>query len=505
MLSIVMAALVMFQPPPVKPDLVPVPTSVDACAFAWQDIQTFQNPAERVFIRYAWIDDPKVKEVGIGMGYAMNAAASKAASPIRATLLQHPSLQLVLLRYDLRRLAPLEKDLTHILAAWERLIFIEPYFHVTVTVPKFKDGHGNWNTRKIINGPYLGDPGSLLQHATKSFVPIVRGDWLQITMLTTLGTRGRYYDFANVAQDQNAYFLSRGFNENFLDQLNSENRVAINRSKITRHPRGVELAQGQGVPLTRGTGLVAITYDPGRENLSPLADPKKTLLGIDTQDENSYKAREVILEKSNGFPEFSLFNNKKKLQLSVPPDVATDDFEPAGGPRELQPGIGCIRCHGQHDGWQPLDNNIADLIRSGGTDLFGSLSRKKSLYDTVGLIADKYNGDLRGPLQDARNSYNKVVFETLGVSAMEASRIVADNYNSYLIELVTPKMAARDMGFDVSEENAPKLLQKLWPQPAIGEDTTALDLMYGLGVNRFQWELFYPDAMTRMQASFLNN
>lgn len=507
MLSIVVITLLaFFQPMPMEEEgeeaLKLVPTSVDACALAWQDIQTVAA-TDREFIRYVWVDSA---DVTTGMTYAWNAATSKSANPLRPDLLTHNSLPLTVLRYDLRRAAPNDiNELKHLVAAWERLVFIEWSFHATITVPRFRDATGAWNTRQIVYGPFLGVQGKLLQAATNSFVPIVRGDWLQVSMLTTLGTRGRYYDFANVNNNQGKYFLSRGLDENFLDKLNSENRAAINRSKITRHPRGVELAQGSGVPLTRGTGLVAITYDPGRENLSPFADPKKTLLGIDSQDENGYKAREVILEKRNGYHEFTLWNNKKALQLSVPPDVATDDFEPAGGPRELQPGIGCIRCHGQHDGWQPLENNVRDLLRAGGVDIFGQQSRKRNLYDTVGLIADKYSGDLNPPLQRARDTYNQVVFETVGKPVMEVSKIVADNYEHYLVDLVTSKKAARDMGFDVSDAAAPALLQRLWPTPEVGEDTTAIDLKAGLGVNRFQWELFYPDAMTRMQASLLLN
>lgn len=472
-----------------------LPTPIDAVQLALADLNNLKaTQVEKQFIRYVWVEN---RDIATVVNFAINAVASKSANPYLPVLTGMGQL----LRLDLRYIAPQANDLKHLIDTWEKLVFIEPFFHATITVPWFTGRNGVKTNRKIISAPYLGDAGLSLQYETGSFVPVVKGDWLVCSMTTTLDQRGKYYDFANVGQNQTEYLKTRGIDEKFIASLNSDNRVAIVRSGITGAPRGVEMAQGSGVLLTNGSGVVGITFDPGRENVKANADPLRTLLGIDNADEKNYKAREIILEKRNGFHEFSLWNQNGQRQNAVPPDVATDDLQPAGHPRELQPGIGCIRCHGIHDGWQPLKNNVRDLIRGRtgrpGIAIYGQLSNK-NLADTIGLIADKYSGELNLPLQSARDTYSTAVFRcTNGMTVPKVSRLTADVYEHYVLDLVTPIIAAREIGYEVPDEDtAIDLLNTVWPTLDIGEDPTGASLKTGIGVNRFQWELFYPDAMT---------
>lgn len=482
------------------------PLPADACAAAWQDVQTL-SVTDRQFTRYVW-NNEGTKDSAAAINAIVNSTLSRSGLEIIPAYLADG----MLLRYDLRLLAPYEIEFLNLFKTWELLANTDSTFHSIATFNeactpyKASDGrtYSHRSVRRITVAPHLGDPGTLLSAACNSNQPIVRGDWFARMAFTTLDG-GLYYKFRGIQNKRQGnksplavYLESRGTSEQQVQTLRSDSRSGTLRSKVTGQPRRTDLFRSLGVSPTAGTALVGITHDPG--DFAPLAiqDPIRNLLTF------SAKAAEVLVEMPNGCIEYSLWDAAGNLQDSVPDDVAVDHLIPAPHTKRLQPGLSCFRCHAAGDGWQSVPNDVAALLGS-GMQILGDLSSRKS--DDVMEIARKYSGNFEDPLRVARDNYANRIFRTTGgMSVQQAGAAVSNQYASYQLDLVTPQKACAELGYIVAEQDAVSTLRQLIPK--LGEDTTPVDpiifaLLSGLSITRQQFEIIAPDLYWQSQQSAL--
>lgn len=522
-------------------------TPEDAVSMVVADISTISE-TDRIFYRYIWIPQPEYSKIA-AVNYTVNIACSKSVVIVKPEVLFGGEL----LRWDLRKLAPEPKQTEKLMEIWENFQF-EPYFHITkdskdalptnaVAIPsavgdpintirfkiendlwfKFPDGTFYlWNgvSWKKQSNPFPNISGKLstygshcgleqsvmMQGLMRTNASIVRYDYFITKALSTLDG-GLYYKFAGIEKNpgngktaQQAFLESLGADETTIQQLRSDQRVAMFRSNVTGKPRRIEAFQGSGVRPGSGTGLITITYDPADQNVDQSADPIRNLL--DLKDD----AREVIAEKPNGLHIFALFAGDGSLQDSAPDNIVKDHIVPAPHTARLQSAISCIRCHGPFDGLQPFENDVKKMVM-GSLDIFGDTKSSKSIPETLDRLAGLYAGDLTKPINRSKDDYSAAVFiATNGMSIPAVSAAVSEIYADYNYKLIDASAACRELGFDVAESKATKLLSTIVPpmqRDELGispEDPIIAALKVGLKINRYQWEQIYPDIALRSKS-----
>lgn len=514
------------------------PSPEDAIAYTLSDLARVAID-DRPFQRYIWNPTgEKLNEKAVNWG--VNLSISKATPVVWPVIGANGKI----FRYDLRHLVPLDnQDLGKLIGIYERLQF-EPYFHLVDTsdnaLPtnaiqidsvdsdpfgskRFQVGEtlwykspnniffsfidGSWKKKqaqKVVKiaayGSHVGiNQATLLAGQTKSNASIQRYDFFLVKILSELNG-GLYYDFAGIEPNpskgtaQDAFLRSVGANEKLVQEIRSDQRAAIFRSKVTGKPRRIDLFRGQS---RSGTGLVTVTHDITDEDIDPAQHPIRNLL------EFKDAAREIIAEKNNGLHLFGLFDGKGNLQESAPDNVVKDHTIPPPHTARLQPAISCIRCHGPDDGLKPFDNDVKKMLR-GLLDVFDDLSSKNSVPDTLDRLAGLYAGDMSKAIRRGKDDYSDATFRaTRGLSVKEVSAVVTKIYNTYVYDEIDAHKACEELGFIVREEDAVKFLNYLLPplqRDIVGispEDPIIGALKAGLTINRFEWEQVYFDAAFR--------
>lgn len=542
----------LLQKDPIK-EISSVPTPAIAMQLVVADLTTLPEES-RPWQRYIWFPEPDEKKIA-AISFAVNTAVSKASTIVQPRKLFGGQL----ISYDLRLLAPREREYTELFNIWERLA-TEPYFHI-VSDPSnllpanavaiesnpldpvgsirfklneelwYKSPAGrffNWSGSEWVLSAELGVNQSavtygahtnlvnatLVQGMTGVNASVVRYDYFLVKILSTLDG-GLYYDLAGLRQmeaeakqrkvsTQQVLLESLGADEQLVAKLRSDQRVAIFKSGVTGKPRRLDIFAGVGVRASSGTGFISITHDVSDDTQGQQFDPIRNLL--DFQDD----ARELIAEKPNGLHVFALFDGKGQLQDSAPDNVVKDHTIPQPNTARLQSAISCIRCHGPEEGWRSFNNDVQTLL-SGTLDVFDDLRGGFDVPDTLDRLAGLYSGNLSKPIRRARDDYSDAVFiATSGMSVPEVSSTVANIYREYYYDLVDAKKACYELGYKVPENQSLQQLRQILPplrSDELGispEDPIIGALKAGLAVQRYQWEQVYADAAFRVMQSQLS-
>lgn len=383
-----------------------------------------------------------------------------------------------------------------------------------------------------VMGAHVGVEGQKLAEICQTAVPVVRADWFQRKVLTSLDG-GLYPEFRGIGKAPQGSGLSdldnflRVFTGTTLEdvqRLRSDQKASMLKSRVTGKPRSVVIFGGIQGRVGVNQGLVALTHDPADGDANdPKSDPILNLLDA------KYKAIEVIAELPQGLHAFALFSGddgdgvfdpKKKegeFQRSAPDDVVRDHTIPSPHTARLEGALGCLRCHAttldgaEAQGWMPIRNDVQTLLKS-RLDVFGSRADGFPNQDTIDRLAGLFSGDLRKPLQRGRDDLSEAVLrltletddEKSGVVTRVHSRI-ARTHAELVYDDVTAQKALGELGFASADDVAAtailvKLLPPL-PKDEIGvsvEDGRIGALKAGLAISRAQFEAVYPFMATRM-------
>ena len=489
-----------------QPKIERVPTSADAIELAWMDMRGM-SLNDSPFVRYIWIREStleKAKAVALACNYWS-----------RAAVVYRPQALLggAMLRIDIRKLAPQEKDLDQVLSVWENLRF-DPSFNLLITKDSFssvaavqppvtarirRDGKfysqsfSNLNLKDVdvvrLIAPHLNlETVISLQDATGSAAPVVEAGYFLQRSLTAFEGKGLwntlysglYYELAGIPEskdskssDEDLLFRALGVGSEsetaaqVFERLRSDQRTALFRRVLNKKPTRIDFLPTLVRRGGDGVSLFAITHDLDDESIDVGQHPIMNL--SDFKDD----AREGIFTKANGMPGYVLYNGKGKLQRFVPQGVAEDRGIPDGHRPILQPPISCIHCHeaSGNDGWQPVGNDVQDLLKE--VDVFADLSRKnKLLADTLDRLGGQYLGSPSKLLQRARDDYAETVLRVTGpwkasksqtdVVKLAAKEIVALTY-AYRYDPIDAQRALLELGLKVPKESARDLVRSLFP------------------------------------------
>lgn len=459
----------------------------DAVGWALTDIATVPEP-DRPFTRYLWIPPYGNERWVAATSFTVNSTASQARTIIPATVLANGWL----VKYDLRRLAPNAAQLAKLIETWDGLAVDDPYFHVPSS---------NTNIKVAIIAPHLPqDQAALLTGLSLSTGAIYRADWFMVKALSTVDG-GRYYDFRQVERKPakgtqlDNWLSSRGLFVGTTEAVGGERRAAMFRSNVTGKPRRIDVFP----TLTGGVG--SITRDINDGVVAADAHPIRSLLDM------KFNGSEVIVAMPNGLLDYLLTDANGNIVDEAPPELVRDHTIPAPHTSRLQPGISCIRCHGveKADGWQPITNDVAKVLGS-RLNIFADVSKNLTPEQVADKLAGFYALDVDAPdglIGRGRRDYSTAMFRVAQGIKFEEQSIVAGIskevsgiYGRYLWELITPNIAALELGGKVDST----LDSVLGPVDVnIPVDPVLGFLRIGVPVNRTDWESIYADTMAQVR------
>lgn len=365
-----------------------------------------------------------------------------------------------LLRWNLLHYAADEATLAEMLAAYEQLASEDPYWHLRTEVldPRTK------KRREVFTDGGWTDlaAAAQLRAATGSAGALLRADWF----IAKVAAPPHYYRLAGVPATKAEFLVSLGLDTQTIERLGADDGANLLRSNITRQVRRIVRRQG---PL----GGAWETFDVARSTAE--RDPFRNPFGF------RFDAGEDIAAKPNGMHVYALFDAAGRRADAVPPDIARDDSDPHGD-GQVVPLLSCVRCHVE-DGLRPFVNDQRRLLEA-GVDLLVDDPRR------AGRLAQFYGGDrLARHLARDREDYAAAVVKATGVAPREAGAALAAVYRRQVYELVSPAMAAAELGAG---------------QPATAlaalrgsHDPVLLALATGLSVQRAAWEASFAEAALR--------
>lgn len=305
----------------------------------------------------------------------------------------------------------------------------------------------------------------------------------------------------------------RAFDQ-FFAELGSDSRVACRISKVTGRKRVVIWAPTLG--SQRKNGALLYTIDIAQEDVDSRRNPFRNLI------EPQGVAREGFVVKSNGLPlGFLIKEDDRSLQDEAPIQVVTDRTIPDPHPPRLQAMISCVSCHGGFDWWRPVPNDVLKIALR--TDILGDTARRNAaLADTNRELRRLYGGEFEPDFVALRNDHAAAVLLATGPWKAAASRAQANVagvaaaaltrvYHDWAYADVTPRLALRELGFDVPEELALRYFQLLLPpdrrsavagvlpDAVFPEDETVAALRAGVAVSRTDYILAYSFMADRVQ------
>lgn len=490
---------------------------------------------DRPYIRYVWLQNP-TDDARAVLNFTIQTAVSQAATLVAPQFCAGGNL----LRLDLRVLAPQADQFTRIAAVWESQV--DPYFFIINKVKqtvvedvapyKHTDGktYNKRNVTKVVNvkawavhtSHNNNGAAEGLSLMTRSATPIVSMPHF-VSKALSVDNGGLYYRFmgfdarpANDKRTDQEFFLSLfGASEKGSEKLRADERTAMWWSEVTAKPRRVDFFYGTAVRPSAGVPLISVTHDPQDGDIDPQQHPVKNLLNVKD------RAREILAQRANGTIAYSIYDDKGKLQNTVPDNVAKDHTKPAPNTARLECAISCISCHGPNEGWQPCPNDFQAMSKAFigryRLNVFDDESSKQDPQDVLDRLAGLYSGNMEEPLQLAREAHEKVCYRIGSAARWTAeparyaktlsARVTSQVYD-YWYQPITPVTACRELGYEVTEDQAVTMFNELvplLPPNALGisvDDPTFAALRawtkeHPLRVSRSDWELVFHDAMLR--------
>lgn len=417
----------------------------------------------RPFVRTIWNTggDEQYKALTIAINTALNHSARSYVPP---EVVAKNGTRLLLL--DFTKFSDDVKEINRLLEVWDRLSIQDPFFHEL-----FIDG----NRTRVRFAGYLaevsgrfdvlfGDPRPTLR------MPVAYGPWALVKMLASVDG-GQYLAFRGLTPGKtklNDYLASR---ECPIPTKGVERIGLI--SRVTGKARGIAYYQGSSTRPTAGRSLVFITDDIFDENNDPNSDPFHALARIRPD------GHEVFVVLPNGWIEFTLFNGDGVLvaeaPMGSPKFLVSDNRVPAPFSPRLHGAISCLRCHASDDGYKPAQNEVADRLRTFGI-LANSLSKSASgLFADLKKIGDLYQAkqfEIDAVLQDARDGFDRRVFEVTGINDPHAAKLGCDHvttvYNGHEYEWVSAALALTRAGVELpqGDPDGTKLMARLALPPS---------------------------------------
>lgn len=318
-------------------------------------------------------------------------------------------------------------------------------------------------------------------------VPIVRADFFFWQTAVQFKRNPGYYDFLGI-KDQKTFQEVIGFDAKILKKFPQELLEAVKDSGVTVEPRLV----GRNGKIG-GSEWFTLDNEEALGEANPLRNFGKNF---------QFKATRRIGHLPNGFLAWFLGNNLGERQDSAPDFVGRDGTAAASASArtrnngKIEINLGCVRCHGPHSGFQPI-NAFARTRYHGG-----KLSIQTPDPEESKRLTRLYLTDLKGPMEDDQRIYARAVKRATisrelpdGLTPTEAARVYGDFWD-YCDQPVDAEMAARE-SYTTRPLFVAALEHQLRPVELGGKgflDPLLAEFLEGGTVPRLQWAEVFIEA-----------
>jgi hypothetical protein len=524
------------------PEGTSITTPRDAVCLALADAQSLA-PHEPPLVKYVWAPDwyePGNAFAQVAL-VANSTFGSRSGNVIQPTSVAGGKL----LRLDLAKFATSPEHLAEILQQYELLRGDDNFFNVEValTPDRAIEVRSQANVRGQAPSPapspktvfaaaaYLFPEGDELFRLTGSSVPIMRLDeWVAFSFSSIDG--GKYYELAGVEKTlaatiekfagkeaankvlKQSELMRRAAEEakqrkepiaqtlSRIDPELAKTKAYISHSGVTGRQRIVMFIYGTATSPAVGPQLVAVTFDIKQANLDPAADPLRGPTAFER-----YDGGEAILVLPNGHLLYLVFNAKDEIIPSVPDNVAVDKqaLKVRGNVSTARvfSGVSCANCHEatpSNYGWQNVTNDLDDLLaddKSQADQLRALQIAAAQFPRSKTPVESRITFD--GVLSSARHGYQfRAQLGTNQKTTRQTVAGIADSYWGYWYDVITPQVAARDLGQVLSPSAAQLfLLRAIDPAPDGSEDGPLARLKLGRSIDPVQWRTGYQSFAER--------
>jgi hypothetical protein len=388
---------------------------------------------------------------------------------------------------------------TYFLDIWELIGAFQPYFKIS------NDKRRGWiDPQAFQEAKLLGETQTL----------VIRASWLIPHILLESKDTGFYSQLLLLPQNENDLYKRFGQDPKVIDRFNQlrHGGATVGPSIVAIHNREL-----QEIPSSFGHDYRFIwrTFDFAKDADDPQRNVLRSLGGTVKHD-----GREIIGTLPNGLHWYYLSNGAGVQANVVPQDIALDQRDKRGisNPNVIN-AIKCMDCHTPVSGIYPFKDNVKAAILSPDTAL--AVIAKDNRIETqftpvepanpvirsgrlkiqlVGAVDEKiraqvtnrikdleeyYLTDLDERITQQQESYGKRVEACTTLKPAELATALVKTYNTYHEDLVTPELAAREMGMPLQVANP--LLR------ASGNQDLIL-LASGQPIRRAAWERGFGDA-----------
>lgn len=437
-----------------------VASPADAAVLAAAHAESLPSAASVRYLQLTGIDETANAKQVAALNY-LNNAISRNRVLYRVERLKDQPLVAV----DFARLAdPLrfEQSLAELLAAWERVVAVDAFWHVPIADADKK--------KTVVAGPWCGDDLERLQKATGSAGGVLRVD----QFIARSGADSIFNDFAGVPKTQAENLKLFGIDETKIANLLGHTAANIPISGVTFKPRRIVNRQG---PL----GPYISTEDGSKDNAA--SNPFHFPVSANGQS-IVVDAFEIFALKSNGFWGVSVFDGAGNRADAVPDVIAKNRASRDG---IIRNGVDCFTCHstnGGEAGIQIFDSTHQARLNARG--IAGDPA-------IVGVIAATYDPrTMKRSVERSQADHHDACVDATGLEPKEAVAALTEVYQGYRDGNVSLSKAAYECG--VTDEEFGKAVARS-PDPMIGL------LLLGTEITRGSWEAALPDALTRIAKS----
>lgn len=277
-------------------------------------------------------------------------------------------------------------------------------------------------------------------------------------------------------------------------------------SDVTGRQRLTIVFNGDNMNPLYGAQLVFVTLDIAEDNDDPDSDPFRNPL-----DFGKFDGGEAIILMPNGLLCYVVFDAKLKIITSVPDTVAhnTEAVKVRGRAATVRvsAGLVCARCHerdANNYGYQAIVNDGYESQHELGSTI-GDAGRRRDPQRANQETASQFQGDLTGPLDSARLTYQKQAHRATGYATTRPVVFaLGDDYWGYWYDMVDPVRATRDLGFNLNRDDSIAVLLAIAPSLENDPDTAGVDdqtlkedkilgrIKDGKRVTGMQWRTLFP-------------
>lgn len=357
---------------------------------------------------------------------------------------------------------------------WEEFARADPFFFTT-TIRKDGTAVRGWLD------PEADYALRLETNATKS---LLRADWLLARILLEKGQGGFYSQALMFSNKEGDLYKAFGVDEDLVDN-DSVLRTggAVLKSIVATHNRELQM-----IPSSYGYDdrYIWRTFD-----FSADVDGNKSVVDA-LAGTVKHDGREIIGTLPNGLHWYYLSDGKGNQAEVVPQNIAFDNRQSTPVPirdRNVLNAYKCIACHGPVSGIYPFDDVIRKTILAQDVDLASFVKDaygKAKFVDEVGKIEDYYRKGLSETVGKQQGNYAERVAACNGLESGTNSVAMVDFIETYIYDLVTPEVAAAEMGRSL------EVAKTLWRNSG---NNQLVVLSSGQPIKRGPWERAWIDAM----------